>query len=495
MFYLKIVVLCVLVVLAGAERRFPDGFKFGAATAAYQVEGAWNVSDKSPSVWDIFTHDQPHAIADGSSGDVACDSYNKWREDIELAAELGLHFYRLSISWPRLLPNGFTNIISEDGTRYYNDLIDGLLEKGIEPVVTLYHWDLPQNLQDLGGWTNPLIVGWFKDYARIVYTLFGDRVKTWITINEPIVICEVVYTMGTFAPGISSPGIGNYLCGKNILMAHAAAWRVYDEEFKPKYHGKVSLTNQIFWMEPYSEEFIEEAEFTMQYAAGFYSHAIYTKEGGWPPTFEKYIAEKSKREGYPRSRLPPFTEEEKEFVKGTHDFYAVNHYTSRLARSLQPGETAGLWPMFGAGEIDVFLDVHPDWPQAANSWFFVNPPGLRKLLVWLKKNYGDLEYMIIENGYSTREGDINDSKRIQYYQDHLEQVLLAIQDGVNVTRYTAWTLFDNFEWTDGYTSKFGLIDVDFNDPSRKRTLRNSARFYANIIKTHSLDDINTINKI
>ncbi|CAH2265650.1 jg15734 [Pararge aegeria aegeria] len=298
------------------NRNFPPGFKFGAATAAYQVEGAWNTSDKSESIWDVFTHNHPDAIIDGSNGDLACDSYHHWKWDVEIASELGLHFYRFSISWTRLLPNGFSNNISEDGKKYYSDLIDALLAKGIEPVVTLYHWDLPQSLQKLGGWANPLIVDWFARYARVAYHLYADRVKTWITLNEPVIYCEVNYAAGMHAPGILSPGIGGYLCGRHSVLAHAKAWRIYDEEFKPKYQGKVSLTNQLMWFEPENEDEKESADLTQQFWAGIYTHPIFSEEGGWPPALEKKIAEKSEQEGYAVSRLPPFTPEEKQFVRG-----------------------------------------------------------------------------------------------------------------------------------------------------------------------------------
>ncbi|XP_048484019.1 cytosolic beta-glucosidase-like [Plutella xylostella] len=220
---------------AWGELAFPPGFKWGAATAAYQVEGAWNVSDKTPSIWDTFTHKYPERIEDGSSGDVACDSYRLWERDIEMAKELGLDYYRFSISWPRLVPNGFADQVSEDGKNYYNKLIDGLLANGIEPVVTLYHWDLPQRLQDYGGWLNPLISDWFADYARVAFSLFGDRVTTWLTINEALVVCTYGYGMGVLAPGISENDYGKYVCIKNIVMAHGKAYRVYEKEFKAKY--------------------------------------------------------------------------------------------------------------------------------------------------------------------------------------------------------------------------------------------------------------------
>ncbi|XP_013165732.1 PREDICTED: myrosinase 1-like [Papilio xuthus] len=486
----RAVVFCTLASLVCGEiRKFPPGFKWGAATSSYQIEGGWNVSDKGENIWDRFVHDNPDAITDGSNGDVACDSYHNWQEDVRISAELGLDFYRFSMSWPRLLPTGTSERISEDGKAYYNNLINGLLEKGIQPVVTLYHWDLPQRLQDLGGWANPYIVDWFADYARIAYKLFGDRVKTWVTINEPIVVCDVAYNTGQFAPGIKDPEFASYLCNKNILLAHAKAWRIYDEEFKPKYHGKAGITNQLFWIEGASNEYDDLAELVRQYMAGMYSHAIYTKEGGWPPQIEKLIAEKSKKEGHQRSRLPPFTKDEIEFIKGTYDFYGFNYYTSRQVRKSRPGDVIGSWPLgSGAVELDAAFEIHPTWKKTDTFWFWINAPGFRNMMKWIKNNYGDIEILVTENGLAIGQVGLNDVDRVKYYRDHLEQMWLTInEDGVNVTGYTAWSLMDNFEWTDGYITKFGLYEVDFTDPKRPRTPRASAKYYKDVIRSHSYD--------
>ncbi|XP_041976167.1 myrosinase 1-like [Aricia agestis] len=471
---------------APQQLKFPPWFKFGAATAAHQIEGAWNVSDKTPSVWDVFSHEKPSRIGDGSNGDVACDSYHLWREDIEMVTHLGLHFYRFSISWPRLLPSGFPDRISSAGRRYYSELIDGLLAAGVEPVVTVYHWDLPQSLQDLGGWTNPLVVDWFADYARVVFSLFADRVKTWITINEPLVFCDGAYTMGVYAPGVLSPDIGKYLCNRHALLAHAKAWRIYDQEFRDRYRGKISLANTITWYEPADGETDDVAEIVRQYGGGIFSHPIFSKKGGWPPVIAKMIAENSRRQGYPKSRLPPFTEKEIKFIRGTYDFYALNYYTSRVVRRARPGETIDAWPFFGAPELNVSLTVRPEWKKAPPSWFYINPVGIRHQIRWLKEQYGDVEVLIAENGYASHDPTAHDMDRVQFYKDHLEQVLLSIyEDGVNVTGFTAWSLMDNYEWMDGYVPKFGLFAVDFND-QRTRSPRTSASYYAAIIREHAL---------
>ncbi|KAL0811771.1 hypothetical protein ABMA28_009204 [Loxostege sticticalis] len=467
--------------------QFPHDFKFGAATAAYQVEGAWNVSDKSINIWDHYTHKHRDLVFDRSDGDVACDSYHQWQRDIEMAEELGLDFYRFSISWTRLMPTALSTVVSEDGQEYYNRLIDGLLAKGIQPVVTLYHWDVPQRLQDLGGWANPLIVDWFAAYARVVFTLYGDRVKTWITINEPLIVCDGAYN-GIVAPDFHDAEVGVYLCNKNVLLAHAKAWRIYDEEFRPKYKGQISLSNHLIWYEPASKADKDLAALAMEHCAGRYSHPIFSKEGGWPPSLEKFIGEKSIKEGYRRSRLPPFTNEEIELVRGTYDFYGVNHYTSKLVRKPKPGESVSGWPMSGSDELGVVLDTRPEWESTTSWWFKANPKGFRKLLVWLKEQYGDIKFLVTENGYPSRGSNLEDTNRVRFYKDYLTQMLLAMKkDNVNVIGYTAWSLMDNFEWKDGYLNKFGLYEVNFTDPMRPRTPRSSAAFYANLIKTRSLD--------
>ncbi|XP_045455667.1 myrosinase 1-like [Melitaea cinxia] len=483
---IKNTVVSVDAVLGGRE--FPPGFTFGAATASYQVEGAWNVSDKSPSIWDTFVHTYPEKIVENATGDVTCDSYNNYKKDIELANEMGLHFYRISISWPRLLPTGFPDKISEDGKRFYNNVINALLEKGIQPVVTLYHWDLPQSLQDLGGWTNPLIADWFANYARVVFSLFGDSVKTWITLNEPVTFCEVSYNNGLHAPGHISPGFGNYLCNKNAILAHAKAWRIYDKEFRTKYNGKVSICNHLIWLEPHTESDVEAVAKARQLMVGMYSHPIFSSEGGWPPVIERIVAEKSKKEGLPYSRLPPFTQEEINLVKGTYDFMGFNYYSSRTVKEAKEGEQIGHWPYYGAPDIDVHLSSRPEWKKTDAWWFYLNPKGIRQQLAWIKREYGDIEILITENGFASANHGIDDQDRVQYFKDHLEQILLAIkEDGVKITGYTAWSLLDNFEWGDGYSVKFGLYQVDFEDPERKRTPRASARYYASVIKSHSLD--------
>ncbi|XP_063391746.1 myrosinase 1-like [Cydia fagiglandana] len=466
--------------------RFPDGFQFGVATAAYQVEGAWNVSDKTPSMWDDWTQQNPHKIPDGSTGDVACNSYNKWPEDIRMLKDLGVDYYRFSISWPRLLPTGLPNKISQDGARYYNQLIDALLRNRIQPYVTIYHWDMPRRIYNMGGWQNPLMITWFGDFARVVFSLFGDRVKTWLTINEPVLVCDV--SSQGWGPGKEDPEIGIHLCARHVLLAHARAYEIYGE-FRESQKGRLSIANQYMWHEPEDPGDEHIAELVRQYMIGRYTHPIFSAEGGWPPAVERHLAKNSRDEGHAISRLPPFSKQEVERIRGSFDFLAFNHYTSQAVRAARGGEAPGArGPMFDVRELGARTRGRAEWRAAGNGWLYVYPEGLRKLLGWLKQNYGDVEIIITENGYSTAARSLQDDDRLQYYRDYLKQLLLAIkEDGANVTAYTAWSLMDNFEWVDGYTSKFGIYDVDFSDPERKRRPRKSALFYRDVIRTRSLD--------
>ncbi|XP_050356277.1 myrosinase 1-like [Nymphalis io] len=468
---------------------FPPNFKFGAATAAYQIEGGWNADGKGENIWDRFVHVNPGKIKNNATGDVSADSYHNWREDVRIAAELGLQFYRFSINWPRILPTGFPNKFNKVGAKYYNDLIDALIAEGIEPVITLYHWELPVKIQDMGGWTNPLIVDWFGNFARLMYSLYADRVKTWLTINEAIVVCDYNYNSGIFAPKIKEPEFAPYICNKYVLLAHAKAYRIFDQEFRPKYSGRISIANNMIWIEPFSSMDRELAELGREHATGRYCHAIFSKSGGWPPAIEKAILKYSLKHGYNESTLPSFTEEEKVFVKGTADFLALNHYTTYMIRSAKPGEDTGYWFLTGSPELNAVIEKPPNAHYGASRILPIYPKGMRRQLAWLKKQYGNIDFLITENGYSSVGNQLDDYDRIHFYKAHLEQVLLSIKvDNVSVIGFAAWSLMDNFEWLDGYHTKFGLYEVDFEDPNRKRTPRASAHFYACVIKNRSLND-------
>lgn len=460
-----------------SKYKFPDDFKFGVATSAYQVEGGWNASDKGESIWDRFTHTHPELIDDHSTGDISCDSYNRWKTDIELLKNLGVDFYRFSLSWTRLLPTGFTNYVSSDGVKFYNDFIDALIENNIEPVVTIYHWDLPQTLQDVGGIQNPEFIEYITDFARLAFSLFGDRVKTWVTINEPYNICEGTYAKNMYVPAVSSPGIGDYLCSKNILLAHARMYHLYNKEFKAQQKGTIGITIDCNWYEPLTNkpEDIEAAERAMQMECGWWTHPIFSKSGDYPAIMKERINSRSKSENFPRSRLPELTLDEIKLIQNSSDFYGINHYNTYLVNHFE-------YPI-GSSSLESDIGCKKNSPPDEKSGY---PKGMRKLLNWIKKNAEDPLILITENGFLDN-GEIRDLGRVNYLKSYLNETLNAIvEDGCRVGIYTAWSLLDNMEWRHGYTYKFGLHYVDFSSPERRRIPKMSASFYKSVIKEKSV---------
>ncbi|XP_025830317.1 myrosinase 1-like [Agrilus planipennis] len=310
---------------------FPDNFLFGTATSAYQIEGAWNESGKGENIWDRYTHDHPERILDGSNGDIACDSYHKYEEDIKLLKELGVDFYRFSLSWTRIFPSGFPYNVNYEGINYYNNILNLLAANNITAMVTLFHWDLPQSLMDLGGLTNPKFITYYTEYARTAFEHFGDRVKYWLTFNEPFQTCVYAYGDGTFAPGLTMSGIADYLCGHNLLKAHAAAYHLYNTTYRSKYEGKIAISISAEWFEPNTTNDEVAAERIRQFWYGMHIQPIFSSEGDYPEVVKEYIAAQSSLEGYKRSRLPQFTQDEINYIKGTSDFMGLNHYNTYLA--------------------------------------------------------------------------------------------------------------------------------------------------------------------
>ncbi|KAF7284531.1 hypothetical protein GWI33_022117 [Rhynchophorus ferrugineus] len=487
---MKVLVVLSVCCLSGilgqiSNKKFPESFQFGAATAAYQIEGAWNEDGKGESMWDRFVHEDPTRIKDGQNGDVACDSYHKWREDIELLKELGVTLYRFSISWPRILPDGTPSQINQAGIDYYRTFIKALKEAGIEPMVTLYHWDLPQHLAELGGWLNEEIADYFGDYARIAFRSFGEDVKLWATINEPKTTCMNGYGSGEMAPGLKLLADGVYQCAKVQLLAHAKAYHIYHDEFAAQQGGKISIVIDATYNEPASDSDLDKfgAELETEFNLGWYANPVYI--GDWPELMKTRIANRSQLEGYSFSRLAEFTPEEVQYVKGTFDYFALNMYTSLVAH--YSGD-------FGIGEPSYYLDkgtstsYGADWTPSIASWLYSYPPGMRKLLnlVWTKYNPSSI--YVTENGWAT-DTSLNDQGRIDYLQAYLSNLLEAIlEDGVNVAGYTTWSLLDNFEWAQGYTQRFGIISVDFDSPNRTRTFKDSGRWYQKVVATRCLTD-------
>ncbi|XP_018567100.1 myrosinase 1 isoform X3 [Anoplophora glabripennis] len=488
--FLKGFIFCCLLAISIADdetnnKLFPEDFMFGAATASYQVEGAWDEDGKGENIWDRFTHSHPEFIANNDNGDVACDSYHKYKKDVAMLKELGVDFYRFSLSWSRILPTGYVNKVNLPGVTYYKNLIKKLKNNGIEPLITIFHWDLPQPLQDMGGWPSDFIVETFAEYARLCFELFGDDVKYWLTFNEPKQICLLGYGLGYMAPGINLTGLAEYVCAHHVLQAHAKAWHIYDQEFRTTQQGQVSITIDTRWFEPASdsEEDAVAADTALQFEYGWYANPIYNND--YPEIMKTRIAERSLTEGFNHSRLPAFTDEEIAYISGTFDYMAVNMYSSILAVATDEAPIAEPSYNYDMGTDGYQPD---DWESASAPGFKITPWGIRKLLNWLKETYNNPAIIITENGMPDNSSVIDDVTRVRFFRDYLSNVRSAIEDGVNVIGYIAWSLMDNFEWGLGYTQKYGLYHVDFDSINRTRTPKSSAAYYKKVVETHCLVD-------
>ncbi|KAJ2920434.1 hypothetical protein H1R20_g8959, partial [Candolleomyces eurysporus] len=457
--------------------KLPKDFIWGFATASFQIEGSVDVDGRGKSIWDDFLK-LPGKSLDGKNGDVASDSYRLWKEDIALLASYGVRSYRFSLAWSRIIPLGGRNDpVNPKGIEFYSKFIDELLAHGIIPFATLYHWDLPQGLQDrYGGWLNKEEITLdYQNYARVCFEAFGDRVKHWLTINEPWCCAVLGHGRGVFAPGRSSDrnrspegdsSTEPWIVAHNIILAHAKAVKVYREQFKPTQNGLIGITLNGDWAMPYddSPENIDAAQHALDFAIGWYADPVYL--GFYPPYMREVLGD----------RMPDFTPEEWSIVKGSSDFYGMNTYTTNLCRAGGDDEFQGL--------VD-YTFTRPDGSQLGNqaqsAWLQDYPDGFRALLNYLWKRY-KLPIYVTENGFSVKnESDVNadeavkDFDRVHYFQGTTKALLDAINvDGVDIRAYFPWSFLDNLEWADGYTTRFGVTYVDFE--TQKRYPKDSARF-------------------
>ncbi|PFH48414.1 glycoside hydrolase family 1 protein [Amanita thiersii Skay4041] len=468
-----------------APAKLPKGFLWGFATASFQVEGSTNADGRGKSIWDDFSR-MPGKTLDGGNGDVATDSYKRWKEDVALLASYGAKSYRFSISWSRIIPLGGRNDpINPKGIAFYSNLIDSLLAHGITPFVTLYHWDLPQALHDrYGGWLNKdEIVQDFTRYARVCFEAFGDRVKHWLTINEPWCVAILGYGRGVFAPGRSSDRARSaegdssrepWIVGHSVILSHAHAVNAYREEFQRKQGGQIGITLNGDWQMPYDDdpENIAAAQHALDFAIGWYADPVYL--GHYPPYMREVL----------QDRLPSFTPAEWALIKGSSDFYGMNTYTTNLCRAGGDDEFQGL--------VD-YTFTRPDGTQLGRqahcAWLQDYPPGFRHLLNYLWKRY-KTPIFVTENGFAVQgENDmpldvvLKDHDRVNYFKGATGALLQAIvEDGVEIRAYFPWSLLDNFEWADGYSTRFGVTYVDYQ--TQKRYPKESARFLSQWFKNH-----------
>ncbi|QCE09134.1 cyanogenic beta-glucosidase-like [Vigna unguiculata] len=470
---------------------FPTGFVFGTASASYQYEGAAKEDGRGPSIWDEFTHKYPEKIRDRSNGDVAVDQYHRYKEDVQIMKDMNADAYRFSISWSRILPKGkLSGGINQEGIDYYNNFIDHLLDRGLQPYVTLFHWDLPQALEEeYRGFLSPRIVNDFQDYVEVCFKEFGDRVKYWITLNEPWTFSKGGYALGTSAPGRCSEwlnpnctggdsGTEPYLASHYQLLAHAAAVQLYKKSYQESQKGLIGITIVSHWFKPISNKKAdkEAAQRAIDFMYGWFMEPL--TSGKYPEIMRDLVGK----------RLPEFTKQESKLLAGSFDFLGLNYYTTYYVSDAP--KTRPNYDTDSNAKSSSFRNGVPIGPSSGSEWLYVYPKGIREVLLYTKENYKNPLIYITENGISeftdpklSLEEALQDIYRIDYYYRHLYYVNSAIRDDVNVKGYFAWSLLDNFEWVSGYLVRFGIHYVDYKN-GLKRYPKLSAIWFKNFLRKY-----------
>ena len=468
---------------SGRTLIFPDGFVWGAATAAYQVEGAARAEGRGPSIWDTFSH-TPGKVADGHTGDVACDHYRRYADDIRLMKDLGLSAYRFSVSWSRVLPAG-AGAVNAAGLDFYDRLVDALLTAGIAPYVTLYHWDLPQALEDAGGWAERDTAYRFADYVRVVGDRLGDRVGTWMTLNEPWVAAILGYGIGVHAPGRTSPADA-FRASHHLLLAHGLGADVLRSGPQPgaQAGGAAEIALTLNVAPVLTPEQVDDPEAAPSDADAAAVNRV-------DDLLNRQFLEPTMRGGYPAdvlsiveriAGLDHIRDGDLALINQPIDLLGVNYYNPCVVRAA-PDEPAN--PAFPGSEGIQFRTA--DAPTTAMGWPIV-PTGLNRLLVRLARDYPGVGLIVAENGAAFHDvvaGDrVHDADRVAYLDGHLRAAHAAIEAGVDLRGYLVWSLLDNFEWADGYRRKFGIVHVDF--ATQRRLLKDSALWYGEVIRRNGL---------
>ncbi|KAI5456977.1 glycoside hydrolase superfamily [Mariannaea sp. PMI_226] len=469
------------------ELPLPPDFSWGTATSAFQIEGAVSQDGKGKSIWDTYTHLQP-SRTNGENADIACDHYHRVPQDVDLMKSLDVDVYRFSISWPRLIPFGGRNDpINEQGIAFYNDLIDRLLASGIEPVATLYHWDAPQAIYDrYGAFLNTgEFMADFEHYARLCFSRFGDRVKKWVTFNEPYIISIFAHHNGVLAPGRCATTVGAdtkndpWRVGHTIILSHASVVQMYATEFQPLQDGCISIVLNGHFYEPYdatSQADIDAAQRRLEFYIGWFGDPVFLGND-YPTSMRAYLG----------SRLPEFTTEERQLLRETatiNAFYGMNHYSTKYAHALSDPPAEDDWTG-NISESSINSEGVEIGPVSGVQWLRLAPHGFRKLLNWVWNRY-HVPIIVTENGCpcpgeEVVETAIDDTYRQNFLGLYLDAISMAIyEDKVPVTGYYVWTLMDNFEWSAGYGPRFGIVHVDF--ATLKRTPKNSALYLKDTFK-------------
>ncbi|GAA3592093.1 GH1 family beta-glucosidase [Klugiella xanthotipulae] len=462
-----------------SDLTFPPGFLFGSATAAYQIEGAAAEDGRGPSIWDTFSH-TPGNVWNGDTGDIACDHYHRVEEDLDLMVTLGLHAYRFSISWPRVQPTG-RGAVNPAGLAFYSRLVDGLLARGITPIATLYHWDLPQALEDEGGWTNRATAEAFADYARLVGRELGDRVAVWTTLNEPWCTAYLGYGSGGHAPGIADADSA-FRAVHHLNLAHGLAITALREVVtnNPQY----SITLNLHLIRPDNPS--SAADVAAARLADGVANRLFLDpllNGHYP----EWVLEAT-------GHLTDWsfvTAGDASLIRQPLDVLGVNYYTPQRVREWDgvgtkqsadgaPRTPGTAWP--GLDHVE-FLDQ--GGPHTAMGWT-VDPSGLEELLLAIGNEWPAQPLMITENGAAyndvmSADGSVHDPARIDYLRRHLAAAHRAIERGVNLTGYQVWSLLDNFEWSFGYSKRFGIVHVNYD--TLVRTPKDSALWYSRLARS------------
>ncbi len=450
---------------------FPPSFKWGVATSSYQIEGAAHVDGRGKSIWDTFS-ETPGKVVKGETGEIACDHYNLFREDIALMKDLGVDTYRFSIAWPRLFPHG-NNVSESRGFDFYNRLIDALLEVGIEPMATLYHWDLPQTLEDRGGWANREIVGIFSDYALAAAAAFGDRVTNWVTLNEPWCTSWLGYMSGVHAPGVKDLKSA-IAASHHTALANADATRAI-KSLVPRAKTGMALNMTNYRVDDTSNQ------------------ELMTLAGLMDSHINRWWLDASIHGQYPENLVETYGEDlqsvvldgDMKRVKVANEFVGVNFYSDSFIST--PKETDK--PMHEGGLFPFPQRAGAELPQPRTDMGWpITPQGIGDLMLRIKKDWPEVASIsITENGAAfddgpNEDGDIEDHRRVDYMTSHIKSVGESIAQGAPVHSYYAWSFLDNFEWAEGYAKRFGIVHVDFD--TLQRTPKRSAQVYSGLISAH-----------
>ncbi len=445
-----------------SQLTFPDGFMWGAATAAYQIEGAIDEDGRGPSIWDTFSH-TPGAVLRGDTGDIACDHYHRWESDLDLLVELGVTSYRFSVAWPRIVPAA-GGVINEQGLDFYDRLVDGLVARGITPMVTLYHWDLPQWVQDAGGWASRATTDRFVDYVRAVHARLGDRVPYWLTLNEPYCSAFVGHLEGRHAPGIRDEGIAVSTV-HHLLLAHGKAVRALRADGVV---GQVGITCNLTSPHAASER---EEDVAAARRLDLFENRMFLDplfRGAYPDDAPEYYAGISDF-----SFVEPG---DMEIIAEPIDYFGINYYERHLVEA-DPSDPVRGWKRV------------PD-PKPTTVGIGVHPEGLREILERVSADYTQLPLVVTETGLSMHDyvdpsGEVHDAERIDFFDGHMRAAHEAISNGVNLFGFFPWSLMDNFEWAWGYAYRFGMYYVDYG--TQKRTPKDSALWFAGVTRRNGVE--------